>query len=85
MTTYKYTVLFEHFKDEDHEGYTATVPVLPGCVTWGETLEEAREMVKDAISGYIESLRKHGEPIPLEDGGAPEALVQQIDVSLAAP
>jgi predicted RNase H-like HicB family nuclease len=44
-------------------GFTATVPALPGCATYGRSLAEA----KDAISGYIESLKKHNEPIP----GAP--------------
>lgn len=43
-----------------------TVPALPGCVTQGETFEEAVEMVKDAIKGYIASLVKHHEPIPQE-------------------
>ena len=45
-------------------GYIASCPQLPGCVTQGETVEEALAMVKDAIQGYIASLQKHGEPIP---------------------
>jgi antitoxin HicB len=45
-------------------GYIVTCPQLPGCVTQGETVEEALTMIKDAIQGYITSLRKHGEPIP---------------------
>jgi len=45
-------------------GYIASCPQLPGCVTQGETVEEAMAMVKDAIQGYIASLQKHGEPIP---------------------
>ena len=45
-------------------GYIVTCPELPGCVTQGETVEEALTMIKDAIQGYITSLRKHGEPIP---------------------
>jgi predicted RNase H-like HicB family nuclease len=43
-----------------------TVPALPGLVTEGDTMEEAREMVKDAIRGYLESLIAHGEEIPIE-------------------
>ena len=39
-------------------------PALPGCVTQGETKEEALEMIKDAIAGYLESLKKHGDPLP---------------------
>lgn len=48
---------------EPEGGFTAIVPALPGCVTYGRTLPEARKMVNDAISGYIESLKKHQEPV----------------------
>jgi len=51
-------------RPEPEGRFTAMVPALPGCVTYGRTLAEAREMAKDAASGYIESLRKHGEPVP---------------------
>ncbi|MDA8143869.1 MAG: type II toxin-antitoxin system HicB family antitoxin [Thermoplasmatales archaeon] len=59
----KYTVILE---PQEEGGYTVTVPALPGCISEGDTREEAIENIKDAISGYIESLRKHGEPIPAE-------------------
>ena len=39
-------------------------PQLPGCVTQGETVDEALAMIRDAIQGYVASLQKHGEPIP---------------------
>jgi len=39
---------------------------LPGCVTQGETVEEALEMAKDAIYGYLETLKEIGEEIPIE-------------------
>lgn len=55
-------------KSEPEGGYTAIVPSLPGCVTYGETVEEAREMVKDAIEAYTFSLKKHKEELP-EEGG----------------
>jgi predicted RNase H-like HicB family nuclease len=58
---YKYTVLFE---PAEEGGYTVTCPALPGLVTEGDTLEEARAMAADAIRGYIESLRKDHQPIP---------------------
>ena len=54
-------------KSEPEGGYTVIVPSLPGCVTYGKTLEEAKAMAKDAIIGYIESLKKHKEPIPSDD------------------
>jgi antitoxin HicB len=51
------------------------VPVLPGCVTYGRTLAEAKSMAKDAISAYIVSLKKHNEPIPTDD----ESLVASLE------
>jgi predicted RNase H-like HicB family nuclease len=58
----KYTIILE---PQEEGGYTVTVPALPGCISEGDAKEEAIENIKDAISGYIESLKKHGEPIPL--------------------
>jgi predicted RNase H-like HicB family nuclease len=58
---YSYTVLFE---PAEEGGYIVTCPALPGLVTEGDTLEEARAMAKDAIRTYLESLRKDGLPIP---------------------
>lgn len=52
---------------EPEGGFTVTVPSLPGCVTYGETLEEAKQMAREAIELYIESLREHGEDIPTEN------------------
>ena len=57
----KFRVLFE--LDEDGV-YTATVPELPGCISQGKTRAEALVNVKDALQGYLTSLKKHDEPIP---------------------
>src|SRR6266849_7037538 len=65
MPQYQYTAVFE---PAEEGGYVVTVPALPGLVTEGDTLKEARAMVKDAIRGYLESLIKHGEEIPVEPG-----------------
>lgn len=62
-------------RPEPEGGFTAMVPILPGCVTYGRTLAEAKRMAKDAISGYIESLRKHKEPIPTDN----ESLVASLE------
>lgn len=59
----KFTVLIEL---NEEGGYTITVPSLPGCVTQGDTLEEAIENVREAIAGYIETLKDLGKPIPME-------------------
>lgn len=55
-------------RKEPEGGYTVIVPSLPGCVTYGDTIEEAIKMAKEAIELYIESLRQHGEEIPTEEG-----------------
>ena len=47
-------------------GYQVIVPVLPGLITYGRTLAEAREMARDAIRCHLEGMRKAGEPIPDE-------------------
>ncbi len=60
---YTYTAVFEPTEDG---GFVVSVPTLAGCITQGETFEEAQEMVVDAIRGYLESLRKDGLPIPVE-------------------
>jgi predicted RNase H-like HicB family nuclease len=54
-------------RKEPEGGYTVTVPSLPGCITYGETIEEAKKMAKEAIELYIESLKAHGEEIPTEE------------------
>ncbi|MDI6815624.1 MAG: type II toxin-antitoxin system HicB family antitoxin [Actinomycetota bacterium] len=51
-------------RPEPEGGYTVIVPSLPGCITYGETIEEAKELALDAIKAYLESLKKHGEDIP---------------------
>jgi antitoxin HicB len=69
---------------EPEGGYTVMVPVLPGCITYGETTEEAIENVKEAITLYIESLAAHNEPIPTEENTFEYALSLSIDDSLLA-
>ncbi len=54
-------------RKEPEGGYTVMVPSLPGCVTYGETIEQAIEMAKEAIELYIESLKEHNEEIPTEE------------------
>jgi predicted RNase H-like HicB family nuclease len=59
-------------------GYVVTCPALPGLVTEGDTLEEAREMAADAIRCYIESLLEDGEPIPTDN-----PIVEEVTVEVA--
>ena len=58
----KYRIIIE----EDEDGaFVAECPSLPGCISRGKTRKEAVDNIQDAIRGYLESLRKHNEPIPL--------------------
>ncbi|AQU99692.1 MULTISPECIES: type II toxin-antitoxin system HicB family antitoxin [Desulfococcus] len=51
--------------EQDEDGmFVAEVPALPGCISQGTTREESLTNIKDAIIGYLESLKKHGDPIP---------------------
>ncbi|MBM3156553.1 MAG: type II toxin-antitoxin system HicB family antitoxin [Chloroflexi bacterium] len=65
MEALSYRVLL---RKEPEGGYTVIVPSLAGCVTYGDTVEEAIEMAKEAIELYIESLKAHGEEVPSEEG-----------------
>jgi antitoxin HicB len=49
---------------EEGGGYSVSVPALPGCVSQGETREEALAMIREAIAVYLESLDAHGDSLP---------------------
>lgn len=57
----RFRILIE--KDEDGM-FVVQCQNLPGCISQGKTRKEALENIKDAIQGYLFSLKKHGEPIP---------------------
>jgi antitoxin HicB len=56
-------IVFE-LQDEPEGGYTISVPSLPGCISYGKTFEEAMDMIKDAMTGWLEVAREQGVPIP---------------------
>ena len=56
-------IVFE-FQPETEGGYTVTVPSLPGCISYGETFEQAMEMIIDAAEGWLAVAREEGIPIP---------------------
>jgi antitoxin HicB len=70
----EYTVIFE---PAEEGGYVVMVPALPGCLTQGDTFEEAEKNIKDAIEGYLEVLKEEGEEIPRE---LPQTLITKITV-----
>jgi predicted RNase H-like HicB family nuclease len=54
-----------HFEPSDEGGYTAYVPSLPGCISEGDTLEESRKNIREAIELYLEPAE---EPLPSAGG-----------------
>lgn len=69
-----------HFLPSEEGGYTVEVPALEGCVTEGDTFEEAERNAREAISLYVESLRARGLPIPDDR----ETVLTRISVPLGA-
>ncbi len=63
MAEYHYSVILT---PAEEGGYVVTCPALPGLITEGNSLEEARAMAQDAIRAYLESLQKDGLPIPAD-------------------
>ncbi len=61
----RFTVVFEQEADG---GYVVSVPALPGCISQGNTHDEALVNTKEAITAYVEALKKVGEPIPKDAG-----------------
>ncbi len=57
----KYVYVIEKAADGSFSAY---VPDLPGCTTSGDTADDVRRNIKDAVTSYVESLREHNEPVP---------------------
>ncbi len=72
--TVRYTTILERQTDG---GYHVSCPALPGCHAEGDTLEDASENMREAMSLYVESLKAHGEPLPQED-----LLIKSMDVAV---
>lgn len=61
MTSY---VFRAELVEEEDGRWSAGVPALPGCATWGLTREEALRNLRDAVEAYLRDMKKAGEPIP---------------------
>ena len=72
---YTYTVVIT---PNEPDGYLVVCPALPGLVTQGETLEEARAMAADAVQCYLDSLIEDGLPIPFD-----ETIIAPVSVKVA--
>jgi predicted RNase H-like HicB family nuclease len=62
---------------EEDGRWTAEVPALPGCVTWGNTKDEALERIREAIELYLEVVSEEGKPIPVD-----RSTFTRIDIAL---
>jgi predicted RNase H-like HicB family nuclease len=78
MKNYKYTVIFE---PAEEGGYVVHVPALPGLVTEGDTLEDAKAMALDAIRCHLQSLLSRNQPIP-EDFLQMKPLIAELAVAI---
>jgi len=71
---YQYTAIFE--PDIEAGGYTVTIPSLPGCISEGDSFEQALKNIKEAASLYLEVMRTKKEEILREEKGVIIASVQ---------
>ena len=71
----QYAVIIE----KSDTGFGAYVPDLPGCVAVGETDEEVRELIREAIEFHIDGLREDGQPVPTR-----AVRIEYVDVQPAA-
>ncbi len=79
MDEYGYRVIYEELTEG---GYQVIVPALSGIVTYGRTVEEAREMARDAIGCHLRGLRKDGEEIPSGPFARKDPLIEELKVSV---
>lgn len=71
----RYAIIIE----QSETGFGAYVPDLPGCIAVGETEEEIRQLIREAIELHIDGLREDEQPLP-----SPTARVEYIEISSAA-
>jgi antitoxin HicB len=74
MAEHQYTVYFEPLAKG---GYQVLFPAIPEIVTWGRTLDEARDMARDALRCHLEGLIADGEPLPVEEYAPEGELVRE--------
>lgn len=77
MKLYQFAIIL--YPDPEEGGFTVTVPALPGCVTEGDTWDEAIAMAKDAIGLYLADLIANGESVP-EETDPPRLVQVTVDV-----
>lgn len=78
MKTYSYRIIIE---PDENNTFHAYAPALPGCHTWGNSFDQAKKYIKDAITAYLKSLYSDGKKIP-EDKGV--EIVEMISLPISA-
>ena len=79
MSEYGYRVIYEHLAEG---GFQVIVPALPGIVTYGRTIEEAREMAEDAITCHLQGLLKDDEEIPADPFAAEPPVIEELKIAV---
>jgi len=79
MSEYDYRVIYEPLTEG---GFQVIVPALPGIVSYGRTIEEAREMAQDAITCHIQGLLKDNEEIPIDPFTAEPPVVEELKIAV---
>jgi antitoxin HicB len=74
-----YRVIYEPLREG---GYQIIVPALPGIVTYGRTMEEAREMAQDAIVCHLRALVRDGEEIPRDPYTSRPPIIEELKVTV---
>ncbi len=74
---HRYVVVLKPTVSDDEVGFTVNVPSLPGCITEGDTVEEALDNAREAIQAYLLSLKDRGLPMPPSD-----EVVASLEVTL---
>ena len=77
-TVHRYVVVLKPALEQEEVGYTVNVPSLPGCITEGDTVEEALGNAREAIEAYLLSLKDRDLPIPPSD-----EVVTSLEVALS--
>jgi len=79
VSEHGYTVIYEPLVDG---GFQVIVPALPGVVSYGRSLEEAREMAQDAITVHLRGLIKDGEEIPEDPIAAGQPITEELKITV---
>ena len=79
MAEYGYNVIYEQLEEG---GYQVIVPALAGIVTYGRTIDEAREMARDAIICHIRGLLKDNEEVPEDPFAAVQPVREEVKVTV---